>query len=104
MPRVTVSVLVILEWLLNLTDGSTRSSLRLSEKRLLSEPWREKQASGAESLTQARGRVVKQAAFEGMLVPSAANPVGVNLIVFPHNLLPRSNLAIINIDQLPARP
>ena len=104
MPRVTVSVRVEVERLLDFTDGSIRSSFRLSAKRLIAEPWRIKQESGHEAITQALGRVVKQWGLEGMLVRSAASGNGVNLIIFSENLLPRSRLEIINLDQLPARP
>ncbi len=103
MPRVMVSVRVRLERILDVTDGPIRSSLRLSEKRLVSEPWRIKQDSGEEALTQALGRVAKESGLEGMLVPSAARRGGVNLIILPDNLLPLSRLAIINVDQLQMR-
>lgn len=92
MPRVTVSIRATVGRLLDVTDRSIRSSLRLSRKRLVSEPWRIKQESGDEALTQAFGRVVKQSGLEGMLVPSAASRSGVNLILLPENLLPRSHL------------
>ena len=104
LPRVTVSIRATVGRLLDVTDRSIRSSLRLSRKRLVSEPWRIKQESGDEALTQAFGRVVKQSGLEGMLVPSAASRSGVNLILLPENLLPRSHLEIINVDQLPCEP
>src|SRR3954451_13670040 len=51
MPRVTVSVRVRLGRVLDLTDGPTRSVLRVSAWRMLDEPWREEQAAGREALT-----------------------------------------------------
>ena len=104
MPRVTVSVLVRLDHVLDLTDVSICSLLRVSRKRLILEPWRVKQDSGAEALTQALGRVVHGSGFEGMFVPSAARKGGINLIILPDNLRPPGRLAIINVDELPPPP
>jgi RES domain-containing protein len=103
MPRVIVSVRVKLERALDITDRSIRSALHVSLKRLISEPWRIKQELGEEALTQALGRVVKESRLEGLLVPSAASKSGVNLIILPENLLPRSRIEIINVDQLRVR-
>jgi RES domain-containing protein len=101
MPRVTVSIRANLERALDITSASIRLSLGVSNKRLLAEPWRIKQESGEEAVTQCLGRVVNEAGFEGMLVPSAARRHGLNLIIFPENLLPSSYLSIINVNQLP---
>ena len=43
-----------------------------------------------EALTQSWGWAFQQSGFEGILVPSAANSEGVNLVVFPENLVPSS--------------
>ena len=56
MPRVMVSVRVNVQRVLDLTDGKIRSALRVSKRRVLEEPWREKQQAGREALTQALGR------------------------------------------------
>ena len=50
MPRVTVSVRVRLGTVLDLTNGRIRSTLRVSERRMLDEPWREEQKVGRECL------------------------------------------------------
>jgi len=62
-------------------------------------------------LTQAIGRLAWHddwgdgRRWEGLLVPSAADPGGVNLLVFPGNLQPPdSYLLIINPGQLPLSP
>ncbi len=104
MPRVTVSVRVRLARLLDLTDGPTRSVLRVSERRLLDEPWREEQAAGREALTQALGRLARELGWEGLLVPSAARRDGVILILFPDNLARGSEIEIVNVDDLPKPP
>ncbi len=104
MPRVTVSVRVRLARVLDLTNGPTRSTLRVSARRMLDEPWREQQAAGREALIQAIGRLVRELDWEGLLVLSAARTDGVNLILFPDNLARGSALEIVNADELPHRP
>lgn len=103
MPRVTVSVRLSLGTVHNLTEGKTRSLLRISERRMLAEPWREEQKAGREALTQALGRLCHESGWEGLMVPSAARAGGVNLIVFPDNLSARCSLEIINREELPLR-
>ena len=103
MPRVIVSVRVRLATVLDLTDGKTRSALRVSERRILDEPWREAQKAGREALAQALGRIGHQLGWEAFLVPSAARRGRANLIIFPTNLSRRSWLEIINVGDLPQR-
>jgi len=103
MPRVVVSFSVRLGKVLDLTDGKARTALRVSERRILDESWREEQKAGRESLTQALGRLAHELGWEGLLVPSAARRGGINLIVFPANLSRRSSLEIINVGDLPRR-
>jgi RES domain-containing protein len=103
MPRVMVSVRVRLGTVLDLTDGKTRSALRVSERRMLDEPWREEQKVGREALTQALGRLGHELGWEGLLALSAGRRGGVNLIIFPENLSRRSSFEIINVGELPRR-
>jgi RES domain-containing protein len=104
LPRVLVAIQVRLQRVLKLTDPKVRRTLGMTRDQLLSEDWRACNLSGEEALPQAIGRLAWDAEWEGLEVPSAANIGGVNLIVFPGNLLiPRSYLLIINRDQLPAR-
>jgi len=98
-----VSVSVCLGTVLDLTDGKTRSALRVSGRRLLDELWREEQEAGKEALTQALGHLAHELGWEGLLVRSAANRGGANLIIYPTNLSRRSFLEIINVGDLPRR-
>jgi RES domain-containing protein len=103
MPRVIVSVEAKLTGLLDLTDSVVRKVLGVAEKRLLTEPWRKLQKRGKEALTQAIGRLAYESDFEGLIVPSAAQKGGTNVIVFPANLdAPSSGLRIINKNALPS--
>lgn len=104
MPRVMVSIRVRLGRVLDLTDGPTRSALRVSARRMLDERWREERAAGREALTQAIGRLAREVGWEGIVVPSAARRGEVNLVLFPDNLDRRSTLEIVNVGELPSRP
>jgi RES domain-containing protein len=103
MPRVTASIRVRVNNVLDLTDGTTRSALQISARRMLEEPWRDKQAGGKEALTQALGRLAFELAWEALVVPSAARTNGINLILFPDNLSGASSMQIVNADDLPPR-
>ena len=103
MPRVTGFGQGPIARVLDLTDGKTRSALRVSERRILDEPWREEQKAGREALTQAVGRIGHELGWEAFLVPSAARRGGLNLIIFPANLSRQSSLEIINVGDLPRR-
>jgi RES domain-containing protein len=94
----------LLQRVLKLTDRKVRRILSVTRDQLLGEDWREGNRRGQEALTQAIGRLAWDAEWEGLEVPSAADPDDVNLIVFPGNLLsPESYLLVINRDQLPPR-
>ena len=100
MPRTFVALEFDLASVLDLTDGVVRRSLGVSEKRLLVCDWRAEAQAGGTPLTQAVGRGVRLAGFEGMLVRSAADPGGQNLIVFVANLRRGSTLAVVAADRL----
>jgi len=105
MPRVIVALEARLRRVLDLSDGAVRHALSVSQRRLLSEPWREENKRGREALTQALGRLAYEADLEGLLVPSAARRQGRNLVIFPANLdVPQSWLRLVNKAQLPRGP
>ena len=104
LPRVMISIRVSLQRVLDLTEQRLRRTLGINRGQLLGEDWRACNAGGNEALTQVIGRLAWVSQWEAMLVPSAAEPKGVNLIIFPGNLLPpESYLLIINRDQLPPK-
>ena len=73
MPRVTVALEFKLRKVLNLTNSKVRRQL--------------KQDARKESQSQCLGRAVAAAGFEGLLVPSAAVPKGINLVYFTDNAI-----------------
>jgi RES domain-containing protein len=102
LPRILVAIRVSLQHVLNLTDQPPRKVLGINRSRLIGEDWRARNASESEALTQAIGCLAWEDRWEGLLVPSLADAGGVNLIVFPGNMVPPgSYLLIINRDQLP---
>jgi len=104
LPRVLVSIQVSLQRVLKLTDPRIRRIFRVQRDQHPGEDWRACNNDGEEALTQAIGRLAWNAEWEGLEAPSAADSAGMNLIVFPGNLLsPRSYLLVINRDQLPPR-
>jgi RES domain-containing protein len=102
LPRVLAAVQVVLHRVLDLTSAKARKTLRVSREKLLTKDWRAANADDDEALTQAIGRLAWEAEWEGLVVPSAADPDGTNLIIFPGNLTPpHSYLIIVNRGQLP---
>jgi RES domain-containing protein len=94
MPRVFVAISVSLARMLDLTDGKTRHALGVSRDRMRREPWRRRQAAGREAVTQAVGRAAFEAGLEALLVPSAPDPGGGNLVIFPARLARSSRLEV----------
>jgi hypothetical protein len=86
---------------LDLSRGDVRRVLGISRERLLG-PWRADQHRGREALSQAVGRLAREAGLQGILYPSAARPAGRNLFLFP-DLLPPGGVVIVHAEQLPAR-
>jgi RES domain-containing protein len=104
-PCVFAAIRVDLEQVLDLTDGQIRRRLRVSKQRMVGEPWRDMQDRGKEAITQAIGRTAAQLGLEGILVPSAAQRAGVNLLIFPDNLRRASRLRIVHEKTLrPRKP
>ncbi len=58
------------------------------------------QGEGVESLTQAIGRAVFANGGEGLLVPSARVPAGVNVVYFPENHLKTSRVTVLESEKL----
>jgi RES domain-containing protein len=100
MPRTFVAIEFDLGAVLDLTTGRNRQSLGISEQRLLECDWRREAERGDVPLTQAVGRSAHQTGLEGILVRSAADPTGRNLVVFVENLRPESSLRVVSADQL----
>jgi RES domain-containing protein len=100
MPRTFVAIEARLRLVLDLGNGQVRQRLRLSLASLLAVDWRRDMAEGRIPLTQVVGWAADLSGFEGVLVPSSADPTGVNLLVFPRKLRPGSRLEILSPERL----
>lgn len=94
LPRTFVSFHARLGRVLDLTRGRTRQRLGVSLARMVCGDWRDDLEHGRTCLTHHLARAARDAGFEAILVPSAAKPGGVNLVLFPDRLLPGSRLAL----------
>ena len=72
--RVSVSKDVSLQNVLDLTDPSTRQQLNITSESITSDSY---------STTQQIGSFARTNGYDGILAPSARNPAGSNLIIFP---------------------
>jgi len=121
MPRLFWAIEARLSEVLDLRDRAIRNKLGVSLRALTTEDWR-LQASlplrrrrslhlarkagryqvsrhlAVGCITQSLGRAAFAAGLEALLVPSAAQRSGTNLVVFPENLLPHSELNIATVE------
>jgi RES domain-containing protein len=104
LPLVLTAIEVDLEPVLDLTNGLVRRALRVSRARMLGEPWWVIQDRGREALTQALGRLARDHGLVALLAPSAAQPRGTNVVIYPDRLVAGSRLAVVNADRLPPGP
>lgn len=96
MPLVVCGVRVVVGRMLDLTERENRRALRISLDRLLGVDWRAENTAGRESLSQAVGRAAfADLRIEALLVPSAVDGPGANLVVFPARLAGRSRLSAL---------
>jgi RES domain-containing protein len=96
LPRVLVALRLKAQRVLDLRDGRVRKALRLSKEVMRKMDWRAENQAGAEALTQAWGKLFAAAGFEAVIVPSAADSGGSNVLVFPKNLQPGSRFQVKN--------
>ena len=72
-----------LQKVLDLTAAATLAALKVQTKELLQCDWRAEQSGGTEPMTQAIARAAFENLAEGLVVPSARLPGGVNVVYFP---------------------
>lgn len=92
MPRVFVAIKAQLAKVLDLTEGVNRQRLQIAESRFLGCDWRKDMARGNHALSQLVGRAAQAAGVEAIVVRSAEDRNGRNLVVFPENLRKSSSL------------
>jgi RES domain-containing protein len=100
MPRTFVAMEVNLQAVIDFRSGRVRQRIRVSQERMLHVDWRREARAGREPISQTIGRAAFEIAAEGMIVPSAADPSGHNLLVLPGNLRPGSAIRVLHPDRL----
>jgi RES domain-containing protein len=103
-PRVTAGASIKLTAVFDVSARAVRRKIGFALMELLEEDWAAIQAAGDESWTQAIGRGCYENGFEALLVPSARNRNGKNLVIFPDRLRPASTLELLGPDDLPPHP
>ena len=101
MPRTFVAIEAKLMAVVDFRIGSVRQRIQVSQDRILTVDWRKEVAAGREPITQSIGRAASEIGLEGIIVPSAADLKGHNLLIFPGNLEPGSEFQVLNPDGLP---
>ena len=100
MPRTFVALVVKLKAVLDLRQSSVRQRLHVALDSVLTVDWRKEVLAGRMPVTQAIGQAAFHVGLEALIVPSAADLQGSNLLVFPANL-PRGNgIRVMNADRL----
>lgn len=100
MPRTFVAIEVKLTSVLDLRDGTIRQRLQVSETQILKTDWRTEVKAGGEPITQRLDRAVHSGVWEGSIVPSAAEPRGYNLLIFPEKRGSDSVVKLMNPERL----
>ena len=105
MPRMFVAIKAQLTKVVDLTERANRKRMQIAESRLLGCDWRKDMAGGVDALPQLVGRAAKEAGLEAIVVRSAEDKNGRNLVVFPANLRKSSQLTVLDPDKLlPGKP
>jgi RES domain-containing protein len=99
-PRLLVAIELALQAVLDLTRASIRERLGITSNELRTEDWRKVQEEGRESFTQVIGRAVFSNEGEGLLVPSARVPAGVNIVYFPESRDAASRVQVLDSEKL----
>jgi RES domain-containing protein len=100
MPRVFVAIEARLRFVLDLREGAVRQRLQVSMERILAVDWRGEIREGRQPVTQLIGQAAWESGWEGLIVPSAADPKGNNLVILPECLRPESSLTVLNVGRL----
>ena len=96
-PRLLAAIIVSVGLVLDLTATETMSELGL-EIHQICEEWRLISDENAVAPTQAFGKLIFEAGFEGILFPSVRRDAGCNLALFPDNFRDGSHAFMLNSD------
>lgn len=100
-PQLRVGMHWQLHRVLNLTAPANLEALATSSEALSTCDWQAEQLAGQEAQTQAIARAAFENLAEALLVPSARQPGGMNVVLFPSHRRPESVLTVLNQQDLP---
>ena len=100
MPRTFVAIGAKLRRVLDFRQGTVRRRLQISLDRILEVDWRKEVLASREPITHALGSAASEVGIEGIVAPSAVDPHGHNLLVFPVNLQADSDLRVLYPERL----
>ena len=100
-PQLMVGMHWQLQAVLDLTSEATLKTLRVTRRQLTSVDWSAGQNDGREPVTQAIARAAFEHLAEGLIVPSARRPGGVNIVYFPSHRRDGTVIQTINPEALP---
>jgi RES domain-containing protein len=98
-PRVSVELIAKLNRIVDLSKLQTIMDSPTIEE-MLNEDWEKLNESSVETIAQSLGRVILELNYEGLIAPSSRDSRGRNLIWFPDQLLPESQIEIIGQEKL----
>jgi RES domain-containing protein len=82
-PQLTIHMRWELQGVVDLTNAATLAALNVTANAILTCDWEAEQAKGDEPVTQAIARAAFENMAEGLVVPSARHPGGINLVYYP---------------------
>ena len=100
MHRTFVAIETHLNEVIDRRQGIVRQRIGISLNRILTVDWRKEVSAGNEPVTQRLGRAAYEINVEALIVPSAADPDGYNVLIFPDNLKSNSTIRLLHDDQL----
>ena len=103
LPRVLVQLRLKAQHVLDLRDGKVRKALRLSAKTIKKLDWHAENQKGVEAITQAWGQAFAGAGFDAVIVPSAADPGGANILIFPDNFRSGGGMEVVTEVKWPGK-
>ena len=98
-PRVSVELIAKLHRLVDLTQLKAIIDSPTIEE-MLNEDWEKLNDSRVETIAQSLGRAILELNYEGLITPSSRDRRGRNLIWFPEQLHPESQIEIVGQEKL----
>jgi RES domain-containing protein len=96
LPSVLVNLHLKVSRVLDLREKQVQQALGLSLRDMRDVDWRLENQAEREAVTQAWGKAFSAALLEAVIVPSAADPHGANVLIFPDHLRRESKFEVID--------